>query len=63
MAGLGSVSESNGTFLSIAGGFIWNRKAGEDDPDFAKQEYVKADKSTGSRQGAQYADLTGMVTM
>lgn len=61
--GLGTVSNgSNGLFLSIAGGFIWNRKADEDDPNFAKQEYEKADGSKGERRGARYADLTGVIT-
>lgn len=59
--GLGKVRESNTLYLSIAGGFIWNKKADESDPDYATQEYTKADKSTGVRSGAQYADLTGIV--
>ena len=54
MAGLGKVSEGQGLFLSIAGGFIWNRKADASDPDYAEQTYVKVDKS-------RYADLTGRV--
>jgi hypothetical protein len=59
--GLGSVQDSGAVFLSIAGGFIWNRKADESDPNYATQDYEKADKSTGTRQGARYADLTGKV--
>jgi hypothetical protein len=62
--GLGSVKEGSGaTFLSIAGGYIWDRKAESTDPNFATQDYEKADKSVGTRQGARYADLTGKVVM
>lgn len=60
--GLGKVQESNGTFLSIAGGFIWDRKANKDHECYAEQDYEKADKTTGTRSGAQYGDLTGRVT-
>lgn len=59
--GLGSVKKNDGLYLSIAGGYIWNRKADKSDPDFATQEYTKADKSVGTRQGAQYQDLTGDI--
>lgn len=62
--GLGSVKEGSGaTFLSIAGGYIWDKKAEKTDPNFATQDYEKADKSVGTRQGARYADLTGKVVM
>lgn len=61
MAGLGSVSNNNGLFLSIAGGFIWNRKAEEGDPDYATQTFTRVDKTEGVRKGARYADLTGMI--
>lgn len=59
--GLGTVNESKGLYLSIAGGFIWNRKADKTDPNFATQDYSRADGTTGTRQGARYADLTGKV--
>ena len=59
--GLGSVTESGATFLSIAGGFIWDRKKDESDPNYAEQTYEKADKTEGVRKGAKYADLTGKV--
>lgn len=62
MSGLGSVAESNSTFLTIAGGFIWNRKAEKEDPDYAEQKYIKADKSEGVRCGARYASLSGRIT-
>lgn len=61
MAGLGTVSEGKGLYLSIAGGFIWNRKADESDPNYATQTYERVDKTEGVRAGARYADLTGMV--
>lgn len=58
--GLGSIREK-GLFLSIAGGYIWNRKADETDPDYGTQEFTRADKTTGVRTGAMYADLTGKI--
>lgn len=61
--GLGSVREGgNQTFLSIAGGYIWNRKCDKTHPDYAEQTYIKADKTEAVRSGAQYADITGHVT-
>lgn len=62
MSGLGAVNENNSKFLSIAGGFIWDRKAEQNDPNYATQEFQRADGTTGERQGARYADLTGTVT-
>jgi len=62
MSGLGKVQDSGATFLSIAGGFIWDRKADKSHEDYAEQEYEKADKTTGIRTGARYGDLTGQVT-
>jgi hypothetical protein len=62
--GLGTVSENGGaTFLSIAGGYIWDRKADKSNPNFGTQEWEKADKSIGVRQGARYADLSGKIVM
>ena len=61
MSGLGAVNENRGLFLSVAGGYIWNRKADKDDPHYAEQEYTRADGTKGVRTGAQYGDLTGMV--
>lgn len=59
--GLGAVSNSNATYLSIAGGFIWDRKKGSDDPNYGEQSFQRADKTEGIRKGAQYANLTGTV--
>ncbi len=60
--GLGSVKDNGGqTFLSIAGGFIWDRKAEETHKDYAVQEFEKADKTIGVRKGARYADITGRI--
>lgn len=60
--GLGSVQNDGAIFLVVAGGYIWNKKAGESDPNYATQDYEKADKSTGTRSGARYGDLTGIIT-
>lgn len=62
MSGLGKVQSGDGVFLSIAGGYIWDRKADKSHECYAEQEFEKADKTTGIRAGAQYGDLTGMVT-
>ncbi len=59
--GLGSVTENGVVFLSIAGGYIWNRKATEEDPNFAEQKFERKDGTEGVRKGARYADLTGRV--
>lgn len=63
MAGLGTVNEGgNSLFLSIAGGYIWNRKADSSDSNYATQEYKRADGTVGERAGARYADLTGTIS-
>lgn len=62
MSGLGKVKSGDGTFLVIAGGFIWDKKQGKEHDCYAEQDYEKQDKSTGTRTGAQYGDLTGRVT-
>ena len=61
--GLGKVQEGGkNTYLSIAGGYIWDRKAEESNPNYATQEFDRADGTKGERKGAKYADLTGDVT-
>lgn len=61
MSGLGKVQEGGATFLVVAGGYIWDKKAGEDHPDYSTQDFEKADKTTGTRKGARYGDLTGKI--
>lgn len=63
MAGLGTVKEGGrSTFLTIAGGFIWDRKADKSNPNYATQEFNRADGTVGERAGARYADLTGNIS-
>ena len=63
MAGLGTVKEGGrSTFLTIAGGFIWDRKADSSNPNYATQDFNRADGTVGTRAGARYADLTGDVS-
>ena len=59
--GLGKVQEGGAIFLSVAGGYIWDRKQGKDHECYAEQEFERQDKTTGTRAGAQYGDLTGRV--
>jgi hypothetical protein len=61
MSGLGSVNRDRATYLSIAGGWIWNKKLGPESPDYAEQEYPKQDGEVGVRKGAQYKDLEGTI--
>jgi len=60
--GLGQVKENKGIYLSIAGGYIWNRKVVKGEPSFNTQTYIRADKTEGTRQGGRYADLSGLIT-
>jgi hypothetical protein len=63
MSGLGSVKEGGrSTFLSLAGGYIWDRKAEASNPNYATQSFDRADGTTGERAGARYADLTGLIS-
>lgn len=59
--GLGTVKENNALYLSIAGGFIWDRKADSTNPNYSTQEFTKANGEVGERKGAKYADITGMI--
>ena len=62
MTGLGTVEKNNGLYLSVAGGYIWNRNAEVGDPNYATQKYTKADGEEAERKGAQYATLSGRFT-
>lgn len=59
--GLGTVKQSNQTYLVIAGGYIWDKRKDETDANYAVQEFTKADGEVGSRSGARYSDLLGKV--
>ena len=59
--GLGTVVEKKNMYLSIAGGYIWDRKAEAGSPNYATQDFNRADGTVGTRQGARYADLTAKV--
>lgn len=61
MSGLGTVNENSAMYLSIAGGFIWNRRADESDPNFATQKFTMPDGTERERKGARYSDLTGKI--
>lgn len=61
MAGLGSVEERDYVYLSVAGGYIWNKKADESDPDYGEQSFTRADKTEGIRKGARYEHIDGRV--
>lgn len=58
---LGGRSNNRGIYLSIAGGFVWNKRADETDPNFSEQEYPKQDGTKGIRKGACYKDVTGKI--
>tara|TARA_R110000796_G_scaffold134716_3_gene250519 strand:+ start:6968 stop:7870 length:903 start_codon:yes stop_codon:yes gene_type:complete len=59
--GLGSASQERSMFLSVAGGFIWNRKAEKDDADYKEQTFDRADGTQGVRTGARHDHLTGTI--
>lgn len=61
MAGLGTVDRTKSLYLTVAGGYIWNRKAEESDPNYAIQTYKNHKKEDVERKGAQYRDFTGMI--
>ena len=58
--GLGTVEEKRSLYLSIAGGFIWDRKADRSHPNYAVQKY-KFQEEEKERSGAQFKDLTGNI--
>tara|TARA_R110002074_G_scaffold173486_4_gene336320 strand:- start:201 stop:956 length:756 start_codon:yes stop_codon:yes gene_type:complete len=49
------------TFLAVAGGYIWDKSKGADDPNYKTQEYAKLEGEVGVRQGARYDSLNGSV--
>ena len=59
--GLGTVKEVKNMYLSIAGGYIWDRKADSTNLNYATQDFNRADGTVGIRQGARYADLTAKI--
>jgi hypothetical protein len=60
-AGGSEGSEMKSTFLAVAGGYIWDKKADKSHPNFATQEFKKLGDEIGTRQGAQYKSLSGSV--
>ena len=59
--GISSNEEQSATYLSIAGGYVWDKKKGLDHPQYNTQEYKKIDDTIGVRAGARYDNLTGRV--
>jgi hypothetical protein len=55
-------SKGNVTFLSVAGGYIWDKSVEKGHKLFKVQEYAKLEGEVGSRQGARYDALSGIVT-
>lgn len=60
--GLGAVKKNDRTYFTIAGGFIWDRNADKNNPHYATQEWTDKKGQVQERCGAQYGDLTGIVT-
>lgn len=55
------VTDERVPYLSIAGGFVWNRKSDKTHPDYAEQNYGRPDGTTGTRSGAKYKAITCFV--
>jgi hypothetical protein len=55
-------SAEKSTYLAVAGGYVWNKKEDESHPLFKTQEFKKIDGTVGSRQGARYDSLTGVIS-
>ena len=61
-SGLGGRSETtNVTYLGVAGGYIWDKKATAENPNYMTQEYTFQDE-VKERAGAAYESLVGKVT-
>lgn len=52
---------AKGIYLSVANGSIWNKKASQDDPNYAVEEFDRPDGTKGERSGARYKTLEGTV--
>lgn len=59
--GLGTVKESDVVFLGVAGGHIWDRKAGEESPHYGEQEWTNSEGEVKVRKGARYSYVQGNV--
>lgn len=61
--GLGTSSNNgeSGTFISIAGGKVWDKTKGEEHPLYGTQEFKKIDDTIGVRAGAMYDYIVGSV--
>ena len=60
--GLQTTERENAVYLSVAGGYIWNRKGDKNHPMYAEQEFNRADGTVGIRTGAKYPSLIGTIT-
>lgn len=60
--GLGISTEKRTTYLVIAGGKIWDRKAEKDHPNYMVQEWKDLKGVVNERVGAAYDTLSGKVT-
>jgi len=59
--GLGTSTREKALYLSIAGGYIWDRKADKSNPNYGTQIYLNQKKEEIERAGAKYDDLTGHI--
>ena len=58
--GLQAREESNSTFLAVAGGYIWDKKAEESHPNYSTQDYETSD-GVKQRKGARFNSLLGKI--
>lgn len=59
--GLGAVTESGLTYLSLQGGLVWDKKADSTHPAYYEQAWEDKEGVTKWRKGARYAHITGTV--
>ena len=57
----GAANDNKGLFLTVAGGYFWNRKAETTDPNYAIQKFTFNEEEK-ERKGARFGDLTGIIT-